>query len=149
MQRKNSNHKSESELIEPTGAEAVEIQGGSIVPPFLGSEPEGELAIDVFQTATQIVIQSPVAGVKEEDLDVSVEGDMVTIRGKRERESVVDDKDYFCQECYLGVFSRTVSLPTADLDIEQAEASLNNGILTIRIPRVEKKRSKKLKIGKE
>ncbi len=109
-------------------------------------ELEGELAVDVYQTSTEIVIQSPIAGVDENDIDISLEGDMITIRGKRAQEQTIDEKDFFYQECYWGVFSRTVSLPTSEVDIDKAHASMKNGILTIRIPKVDKKRSKKLKI---
>lgn len=107
---------------------------------------EGELAIDVYQTPTEIVVQSPIAGVQDQNIDVGIEGDMLTIRGTREREETVGDKDYFCQECYWGGFSRTVSLPTGELDVDKAVASMKNGILTVRIPKTDKKRSKKLKI---
>lgn len=147
MLRKNSAQTESEELLANASEDFIAEE--SSVASFLGSEPEGELAIDVYQTPTQIIIQSPVAGVKEDDLDVSVEGDMITIRGKRERDLLVDEKDFFYQECYWGTFSRTVSLPTVDIDIEKSEASIKNGILTVSIPRVEKKRSKKLKIGKE
>jgi HSP20 family protein len=149
MLRKNQN-KSEETKEESVPEFNQEQDNQELTPPqFLSSEPEGELAIDVYQTPTQIVIQSPVAGVKEEDLDVSVEGDMITIRGKREREELVNEKDYFYQECYWGTFSRTVSLPTTDIDIDKSGAAIKNGILTVTIPRIEKRRSKKLKIGKE
>ena len=107
----------------------------------------GELAIDVFQTPTEIVIQSPIAGVDQENIDVAIENDMITISGKREKQEVVEEKDYFYQECYWGGFSRTVALPTQEVDIEKAKAEMDNGVLTIRIPRVQKMKSKKLKIG--
>ncbi|HCI05730.1 TPA: hypothetical protein DEX28_03215 [Patescibacteria group bacterium] len=106
----------------------------------------GELAIDVFQTPTEIVIQSPIAGVDEDDIDVSIENDMITISGHREKQETVEEKDYFYQECYWGGFSRTVALPTQEVDIEKSKADMDNGVLTIRIPRVEKRKSKKLKI---
>ena len=66
------------------------------------AELEGELAVDVYQTPTEIVIQSPIAGVDENDIDISLEGDMITIRGKRAQEQTVDEKDFFYQECYWG-----------------------------------------------
>ena len=149
MLRKNQIKSEEAEgtSLPEMGTEIA--QDMEVPSPLLSGEPEGELAIDVFQTPSYVIIQSPVAGVNEEDLDVSVEGDMITIRGKREREELIDEKDYFYQECYWGSFSRTVSLPTVDIDIDKSEATIKNGILTVRIPRVEKKRSKKLKIGKE
>jgi len=102
--------------------------------------------VDVYLTPNAVVIQTPVAGVAEDNLDVAIEGDMVTIRGRREKEETTNEKDYFYQECYWGAFSRTVSLPTNELDLDEAEAVLRNGILTISIPRTEKKKSKKLKI---
>ena len=114
---------------------------------ILDEEPEGELVVDVYLTPNAVVIQTPVAGVSEDNLDVAIEGDMVTIRGKREKEETIDEKDYFYQECYWGAFSRTVSLPTSEVDLDEAEAALRNGILTISIPRTEKKKSKKLKIA--
>jgi len=107
----------------------------------------GELAIDVFQTPSEIVIQSPIAGVEESDIDVSIENDMITISGHREKQETVDEKDYFYQECYWGGFSRTVALPTQEVDIEKAKADMDNGVLTIRIPRVVKVKSRKLKIA--
>lgn len=116
---------------------------------FPSSELEGELAVDVYQTPTHIVIRSPIAGVKDEDVDVQIIGDMVSIRGKREQEETVQDKDYFSQECYWGSFSKTVRLPLGDVDVDKAQATMKNGVLTVRIPRVEKTRSRKLRIEKE
>lgn len=107
----------------------------------------GELAIDVFQTPSEIVIQSPIAGVNENDIDVSIENDMITISGHREKQETVDEKDYFYQECYWGGFIRTVALPTQEVDIEKAKADMDNGVLTIRIPRAVKTKLRKLKIG--
>jgi HSP20 family protein len=106
---------------------------------------EGQLTIDVYQTDTDIVIQSTVAGVTTDDLDISITNDMVTIRGKRERPEEVPQDRYFYQECYWGPFSRTVILP-ADIAADKAEATLKNGILTIRLPKVEKEQTKKIKV---
>src|SRR4051812_922273 len=79
-------------------------------------EEEGELTIDVYQTPSEIVIKTMVAGVKPEDLDISIARDMVTIRGKRETERHVKDEDYYHQELYWGTFSRTIMLPV-EVDI--------------------------------
>src|SRR6185369_14543690 len=84
-------------------------------------EPEeGQLTVDVYQTATDIVIKTMVAGVRPEDLDVSITRDMVTIKGKRETERTVKDEDYFHQELYWGSFSRTIMLP-AEIEVEEAD----------------------------
>lgn len=108
-------------------------------------EEEGQLTIDVYQTDTEIVIKSPVAGVKSEDLDVTITNDMVTIKGRRENEEPVAKEHYFFQELYWGPFSRSVILPT-EIEIDQAKAILKDGILTIRLPKIEKETAKKLSI---
>ncbi len=66
---------------------------------------EGQLTVDVYQTPSEIVIKSMVAGVKPEDLDISITRDIVTIKGKREVERFVKEEDYFHQELYWGSFS--------------------------------------------
>lgn len=120
-----------------------EIQGLAVK----NSDDLGELAIDVFQTPNEIVIQSPIAGVDMDNIDVVIENDMITISGRREKQETVEEKDYFYQECYWGGFTRTVALPTQEVDIEKAKADMDDGVLTIRIPRVVKIKSRKLKIS--
>jgi HSP20 family molecular chaperone IbpA len=80
-------------------------------------EPEGELAVDVYQTPTHIIIKAMIAGVRPEDLDVSITRDMVTIRGKRERHTEGTASDFFFQELYWGAFTRTIVL-TQEVEIE-------------------------------
>ena len=109
------------------------------------NEPEGQLTIDVYQTSADIVIESAIAGVKPEDLDITVLNDSVAIKGRRHHESEVRDEDYFYQECYWGKFSRSVILPQ-EIDPETATVSFRNGILTIRLPKLNKKKAKKLKV---
>ncbi len=106
---------------------------------------EGQLTVDVFQNANDIVIKTIVAGVKPEDLDISISRDMVTIRGKREEVREVSDDDYFHQELYWGSFSRTVLLPE-EIDVETSEASERHGLLTIRLPKIDKRRQTKLRV---
>ena len=103
---------------------------------------EGQLAVDVYQTESELVIQSAIAGVQSEELDISVEGDLVIIRGQRKR-PVEENEDYFSQECYWGAFSRKIILPV-EVDPGRIDASLKNGILTIRIPKI--LREKKMKV---
>ncbi len=109
------------------------------------SEPEGQLTIDVYQTATEIVIESAIAGVDPEDLDINVTTDSVSIIGRRRREKVVKEEDYFYRECYWGKFSRSIILPQ-EIDPEDSHVSLKNGILVIRLPKLNKRKSKKLKV---
>jgi HSP20 family protein len=109
------------------------------------NDVEGQLTIDVYQTETDIVIKSTIAGVKPEDLDVAINNDMVTIRGERKNEEIVGSENYYYQECYWGSFSRSVVLPI-DIVSEKAEASLKNGILTIRLPKADTNKVKKIQV---
>ncbi len=112
------------------------------------SEPEpeeGEIAVDVYQTAGEIVIKSMVAGVKPEDLDISIARDTVTIKGKRETERFVKDEDYYHRELYWGSFSRTIMLP-AEIEVEEADAIEKHGLLIIRLPKIDKNKHTRLKV---
>ncbi len=109
-------------------------------------ESEGQLTIDVFQTEDEIVIQSTIAGVSDKDLDISVTNDMVTIKGSRTPEQRIKPSDYYYQELYWGPFSRSIILPV-DVDADSAKASMKNGILTIRLPKLDKVKTKRIRIS--
>ena len=111
----------------------------------LMEEGEGQLAIDVYQTPEEIIVESTIAGVDPEDLDVDITPESVTVRGKRIREKKVQDEDYFYQECYWGKFSRSIILPQ-EIDPENAVATLKNGVLMIKMPKLNRQKSKKLKV---
>ena len=106
---------------------------------------EGQLAVDVYQTKENVVIKAPIAGVKADDIDISVSEDVVTLRGERVEEREVDREHYYVQECYWGSFSRSVILPTSTV-AEKAQASLKDGVLTITIPKVAQDKVKKIKV---
>lgn len=108
-------------------------------------DSEGQLTLDVYQTDNEIVIKSTIAGVKPEDLDVSINNDMVTIRGERKNEDEVSEDNYYYQECYWGSFSRSVILPV-DVIPEKSEASMKNGILTIKLPKADANKTKKIQV---
>jgi len=107
-------------------------------------EPEGQLAIDIYQTENELVIRSAIAGVKPEFLDISFERDIIIIRGKREKPSE-EKEDYFSQECYWGPFSREIILPV-EVDPNLAEATMKEGILTIRLPKIEREKKRVIKV---
>jgi HSP20 family protein len=111
----------------------------------ISSEVEGQLTIDVYQTPDEIVIESTIAGVKPEDLDINITSETVTIRGERKRDKKISDEDYFYQECYWGKFSRSIILPQ-EIDPEKSTATLKNGILTIRLPKLNRHKGRSLKI---
>jgi HSP20 family protein len=109
------------------------------------SMEEGELSVDVYQTGTEIIIEAMVAGVKPEDLHLSITRDMVTIKGRRDGNTQVNHDDYFYKELYWGTFTRTILLPH-EVEIEEAEAVEKHGLLIIRLPKVDKARQTKLKV---
>lgn len=106
---------------------------------------EGELTVDVYQTPDDIVIKTIVAGVRPDDLDISITRDMVTIRGSRLETGEVNDGDYFHKELYWGSFSRTILLPQ-EIDVDGSEASERHGLLTLKLPKLDKSRQTKLKV---
>lgn len=106
---------------------------------------EGELSVDVYQTSNEIIIEAMVAGVKPEDLHLSITRDMVTIKGRRDGNTQVTHDDYFYKELYWGSFTRTILLPH-EVEIEEAEAVEKHGLLIIRLPKLDKARQAKLKV---
>lgn len=106
---------------------------------------EGQLTVDVYQTPSDIVIRTMVAGVRPDDLDISITRDMVTIKGSREAPREISDEQYFHKELYWGTFSRTVLLPE-EIDVEESEATATNGLLTVRLPKVNKDKQTKLRV---
>lgn len=103
-------------------------------------KPEhGQLALDIYQTAADLIVEAPIAGVNPQDLDISIQDDVLTIRGKRVRCNDIDNDDLIYQECHWGEFSRSIVLPM-DVVSERIEATLKNGILTIRMPKAQPNR---------
>jgi len=107
-------------------------------------QPEGQLAIDVYQTETELVIQSAIAGVRPENLDIFLERDVLTIKGVREK-PFEEEGDYFTQECYWGPFSREVILPV-EIDPDRVTAQMKDGILTVRLPKILRERKRRIKV---
>lgn len=106
---------------------------------------EMELTVDVYQTPTDIVVQTMVAGVKPDDLELTISRDMITIRGKREENRNIDEENYFMKELYWGKFSRTILLPQ-EVEPEEVEAVEKHGLLTIKIQKVDKEKKNTIKI---
>ncbi len=108
-------------------------------------ETEGRLTVDVYQDGDDILVQSTVAGVTPDELDIHITNESVTIKGQREKTEQIADKDYFYQECFWGRFSRSVILPT-EVDPEKSTATVKNGVLTIRMPKLNRQRAKKVRV---
>jgi len=140
---------------EETDEETVVISGGntkSVIrensdsPTWMEEEEEeGELTVDVYQTPNEVIIQTMVAGVKPEDLNISITREIVTIKGKRERTNDSSEANYLHRELYWGSFSRTIMLP-AEVEVDQAEAIERHGLMTIRLPKTDKERVQKIKV---
>lgn len=106
---------------------------------------ELELTVDVYQTPTDIMVQTMVAGVKPEDLELTIARDMITIKGKREENRNIDEENYFIKELYWGKFSRTILLPQ-EVEPEEVEATEKHGLLTIKIQKVDKEKKNTIKV---
>lgn len=109
---------------------------------------EGQLAVDVYQTEDDIVLKAPLAGVRPEDLELSITDEVVTIKGERKVMEEIKRENYLAQECYWGAFARSYVLPVP-VTSDKAQATLKNGILTIAIPKQEKTKAKKIEIKTE
>ncbi|OGZ64035.1 MAG: hypothetical protein A3A98_03765 [Candidatus Staskawiczbacteria bacterium RIFCSPLOWO2_01_FULL_40_39] len=102
---------------------------------------EGELVVDVFETDLEFVVITAIAGVMIKDLDISVEKDMMVIKGQRLDPYDSPGKKYFYQECYWGPFSRKVVLPE-NIDTKAANAQMDKGVLVIKIPKISEESKK-------
>lgn len=111
----------------------------------LASDYEGQLAVDVYQTKTAIVIRAAIAGVQADDIDISVNNDMVTIKGLRHLDEEVAYQEYLYQECYWGGFSRTIILPV-EVKADKVTASMKNGILRVTLPKNERPATGPIKV---
>ena len=90
--------------------------------------------IDVFEREGKIVVRADLPGMKREDIQVTVEGDLLTIKGRREEEKEVKEEDYYCSERSTGEFSRTMRLPEG-IGAEAIDARYDNGVLEVTVPR--------------
>lgn len=105
---------------------------------------EAQLSCDVFEDEGNVIVKSTVAGVKPENLEISISNDLLTIRGFREEDEKTADENYYCRECYWGAFSRSIVLPR-EVDQKKIDASIKNGVLTIKLPKKYKTSSIKVR----
>ena len=106
---------------------------------------DGQLSVDVLQTDEEIIITSTVAGLKAEDLDITINGDMITIKGVRHPRFKQAEEDYFIRECYWGGFSRSIILPV-DVQHDKIQAELDHGILTVHLPKAQHSRNGRIDV---
>lgn len=129
------------DIIDRSQSNPVETSGSPQEP----VESEAQLPIDMYQTPEEIAIKAVIGGVKPEDLDISITRDTVTLKGKREESQRINEENYFYQELFWGSFSRTIILPQ-EIEVEEAEARESEGLLFIRLPKVNKDKQTKLKV---
>ena len=106
---------------------------------------EGELTVDVYQTDKNIVIQTAIAGISKDDLEIVTEKDMVTIRGERERMEEEEIEEFFIEECFWGPFCKEIVLPE-ETDPSRIKATMNKGVLTIKVPRIEREKKRQIEL---
>ena len=117
--------------------------------PWELSRDEGELAVDVFETEQAIFVKTAIAGIQPEDLKLSLAADTLTIRGvRRENDVEGSQRNYLCQECHWGPFSRTIILP-AEVNILKSQATFKSGLLVIKLPKVRKRKEIKVTVEDE
>jgi len=110
--------------------------------------PEFEITmpkVDVIDRDEEVVVRAEVPSVKKEDIEISISGNMVTIKGETKKEEKEEKGDYYRAEISRGSFSRMVSLP-ADVDESKAKAALKDGVLELTLPKIEKAKRRTIKV---
>ena len=103
------------------------------------------MPLDMYQTANDIVVKASLPGIKPEEVDISITGDILTIKGEHKEEQEVKQEDYACKEIYHGTFNRSITLPV-QVQSDKAEAVFENGILTLTLPKAEEIKPKQIKV---
>jgi HSP20 family molecular chaperone IbpA len=124
---------------------AAPVRGNSTLAALEEDHGEGQLPVDVYQTPTEIVIRTFIAGVRPDEISLSLSRDLVVIEGSREERDAVSDEDYIKRELFWGSFSCTILLPT-EVDVDNASAGAKDGLLTIVMPKLDKSKQTKLKV---
>jgi HSP20 family protein len=106
---------------------------------------DGGFAVDIYETEDDVVVKADLPGMKPEDVDVSVVGDVITIKGETTMEEEVEEENYVRRERRYGAFSRSMRLPTA-VKADQAEANYADGALTLELPKSEEVKPKRIEV---
>ncbi|MCX8126181.1 MAG: Hsp20/alpha crystallin family protein [Dehalococcoidia bacterium] len=104
-----------------------------------------DVPIDMYQTANEVVVKASVPGLKPDEVNISITGDTLTIKGERKEEKETREQDYFFRERRYGAFSRSVTIPVP-VKTDKAEATFENGVLTITLPKAEEVKPKQIKV---
>lgn len=112
---------------------------------WMSDTSQGQLVVDIYEKDEVLIIESTIAGVKAQDIDIAIEPDLIVIRGERKKPKA-ENRRYYYQECFWGKFSRTLVLPFP-IKPDQVRANFKNGMLIISLPKAEEK-SKQVQIEK-
>ncbi len=113
--------------------------------PWLGGEAR-TLALDIYETDDDLVVEASLPSIGPDDVDISIVGNSLTIKGETEREEEKEEKGkYHYRERRYGAFQRTVSLPV-EVNADKAEATFENGVLKLSLPKVEEAKPKRITI---
>jgi HSP20 family protein len=104
-----------------------------------------DLNVDIYETADDVVVKAALPGIKPEDVEITLTGDVLTVQGETKEESESKDKNYLRRERRFGSFSRTITLP-GGLQAEKADAKFDQGVLTVTIPKSEAVKPKSIKV---
>jgi HSP20 family protein len=105
----------------------------------------GELPIDMYQTANDVVVKASIPGLKPDEVDISITGDTLTIKGEHKEEKEAKEQDYLYRERRYGAFSRSLTIPVP-VKTDKAEATFENGVLTLTLPKAEEVKPKQIKV---
>jgi len=112
---------------------------------FFEGEGRGAVALDMYQTDNDVVVQASLPGFKPEEVEISITGDTLTLKGEHKEEKETKEEDYFFRERRYGSFNRTVTIPVG-VKSEKAEATFENGVLTLTLPKAEEAKPKQIRI---
>ncbi len=117
------------------------VRSSGLFPALRAEQP----AVDMYQTDTDVVVKASLPGMKSEDVDISVTGDVITLKGEHKEEHEVNEDNYFRKEMRYGSFTRSLPIPVA-VNVDKAEAEFQDGVLTVKMPKTEESKPKAVKV---
>lgn len=136
--------------IEEMGRYFEDVFGRPFLPAAWSRIPTEDLvwtpSIEVVEKEDRFLVKAELPGVKEEDINISLSGNVLTIEGEKKTESEVKSKGYYYSESSYGSFSRSMAIPSI-IDVNKIEANFDNGVLDINLPKTPEVKPKKIKVA--
>ena len=117
------------------------VRSSGLFPSLRAEQP----AVDMYQTDTDVVVKASLPGMKSEDVDISVTGDVITLKGEHKEEHETSEENYFRKEMRYGSFTRSLPIPVP-VNVDKAEAEFQDGVLTVKMPKTEESKPKTVKV---